>query len=232
MLSVKVRSTYRSFFGALSELSGSRIVIYTYRVSPPGYYYVLAMSPDPRVGGYVDRIVRRDRLLRRSKLLRVEHLAVDGVSVIHGLKSVCEFHRLVEDSQVSLLIPYTFNRGVREYSVIGGRENLEKYLASVKSYYGEDLVEYEWREGEEVHELAARAVRSPILAMLLDKLTEHELRVLRAAYYGGYFEYPKERRQSDIGEELSISKVTISIHLRKALKKILSEILGAWSTTN
>lgn len=224
MLNIRVRSSYNSFFGRLSELSKSRIVIYTYKITRSNYYYVLAFSSNLRVGDYANSIIRRDHILKRSKIIRIKHYPIDGVYLFHGLKSMCEFYRLAEDNNVSLLIPYVFNEGVREYSVIGIYENLKKYLESVKRYYGNDLVEWYWDERLETDRLANYVLRSSVLSMLMDKLTDAEIKVLRTAYYGGYFDYPKARRQADIGEKLSISKVTVSIHLRKALKKILSEL--------
>lgn len=232
MLSIRVRSSYSSFFGKLSELSKSRIVIYTYKLTGSGYYYVLALSSNSRIGEYVDSIIRQDHILRRSKIVKIEHLSIDGTQIIHGLKSICEFHKLVEDNKVSLLIPYTFNGGVREYSVIGDHEHLKRYLDAIKKYYGDDLVEWNWSERLVASELANYMLKNSVLSILMDKLTDQEIKVLRAAYYGGYFNYPKIRRQADIGEELKISKVTISIHLRKALKKILSDLIRISNNMN
>lgn len=148
------------------------------------------------------------------------------------MKSTCEFHKLIEDNNVSLLVPHTFYRGIREYNVIGIRENLEKYLKNVKSYYGDDLVEWQRYEDLKTPELIKYMLKNSMLSVLMDKLTEQEINVLKAAYYGGYFNYPKNSRQSDIGEQLNISKVTISIHIRKALKKILADLLDIFSFIN
>ena len=51
------------------------------------------------------------------------------------------------------------------------------------------------------------------------------MKVLKTAYEGGYFNYPKNSRQTDIGSMLDRSKVTISIHIRKALRKIVSDVI-------
>jgi len=232
MLSLRVRSSLNSFFGRLSELSRSRIVIYTYRIADPSYYYVLALSSDSRIGEYVDSIIRRDHILRRSKIVRIEYLSLNDIYVIHGVKSICEFLDLVEKSGVSLLIPYTFHDGVRSYSVVGSHERLKKYLEAVKKYYGDNVVDWLWNDRLEASELTHYMLRNSFLSILMDKLTEQELRVLKTAYYRGYFNYPKNRRQADIGEELNISKVTISIHIRKALRKILSVLLYISSNIN
>jgi predicted DNA binding protein len=232
MLSIRIRSSFNSFFGRLSELSRSRIVIYTYKIVDPSYYYVLALSSDSRIGEHVDNIIRRDHILRRSKIVRIEYLSLNDTYVIHGLKSICEFYKLVEESGVSLLIPYTFHNGVRSYSVVGSYERLNKYLEAIKKYYGDNIVDWIWNDRLEASELAYYTLRNSVLSILMDKLTEQELKVLKTAYYRGYFNYPKDRRQADIGEELNISKVTISIHIRKALRKILSELLYISSNIN
>lgn len=232
MLNIKIKSSYRSFFGKLSELVSSRIIIFTYRIPDLNYYYVLALSSDPRASKYMNNLIRQDKLLRKSKIIKLNHFLLRDLLVIHGLKSTCEFHKLIEDNNVSLLVPYTFYRGIREYNVIGIREDLEKYLKNVKSYYGDDLVEWQRYEDLKTPELIKYMLKNSMLSVLMDKLTEQEIKVLKAAYYGGYFNYPKNSRQSDIGEQLNISKVTISIHIRKALKKILADVLDIFSFIN
>ena len=63
---VKINSPYNSFFGMVSELSDSRIIISTYRVFGSDDYYVLALSSEKDVGAYIDDIVKRDKYVRLS----------------------------------------------------------------------------------------------------------------------------------------------------------------------
>ena len=223
VVSVRINSPYNSFFGKVSELSGSRIVMSTYKVPGSDSYYVLALSSDKGVREYVGEVAKHEKYVKRSKIKELRHHYGDDMLVIHGVKSRCEFLGLAEDSRVILLMPYIFHRGTREYLVLGRRGSLNKYLDHIERYYGMGHVE--WRELSDPEDLVKSILGGSILSIIADRLTEQELRVLRTAYEGGYFNYPKDSRQADIGSMLSISKVTISIHLRKALRKIVSDVI-------
>lgn len=63
--------------------------------------------------------------------------------------------------------------------------------------------------------LIGRAVPS----VITDKLTVSELNVLKSAYDAGFFECPRKTNLNDLSKSLSLSKVTVDIHLRKAIKR-------------
>ncbi|GAY25121.1 hypothetical protein ATG_03240 [Desulfurococcaceae archaeon AG1] len=220
---VRINSPYNSFFGMVSELSDSRIIISTYRVLGSDDYYVLALSSEKDVGVYIDDIVKREKYVRRSKIKRLRYHYIDDILVIYGVKSKCEFLGLIEDSGVVLLTPYIFYKGAREYLVLARRNMLHRYLDNVEKYYG--IGHVEWRELSDPEDLVKSILGGSILSIIADRLTEQEVRVLKTAYEGGYFNYPKNSRQTDIGSMLDRSKVTISIHIRKALRKIVSDVI-------
>lgn len=56
-------------------------------------------------------------------------------------------------------------------------------------------------------------------------LTDRQRATLQAAYYGGYFEWPRESTAEDIAASLDISSPTFHQHLRHALRKSLSALL-------
>ena len=58
---------------------------------------------------------------------------------------------------------------------------------------------------------------------ILDELTDRQLTTLRLAYYGGFFEWPRESTGEEIAEAMDVSPPTMHQHLRKGLKAILSE---------
>ncbi|MFA9416625.1 bacterio-opsin activator domain-containing protein [Natrinema sp. HArc-T2] len=79
-------------------------------------------------------------------------------------------------------------------------------------------------------ELAARrevdrAVRTAAerRTRILDGLTDRQLTTLRLAYYGGFFDWPRESTGEEIAEAMNISPPTMHQHLRKGLKSILGE---------
>jgi len=58
---------------------------------------------------------------------------------------------------------------------------------------------------------------------ILDELTDRQLTTLRLAYYGGFFDWPRESTGEDIAEAMNIAPPTMHQHLRKGLKSILGE---------
>ncbi|RDI71760.1 bacterio-opsin activator domain-containing protein [Halopelagius longus] len=60
----------------------------------------------------------------------------------------------------------------------------------------------------------------------LDNLTERQRSVLESAFYGGFFEWPRESSGKEIAETLGISAPTFTQHMRAAEQKIMSSLLG------
>jgi PAS domain S-box-containing protein len=59
-----------------------------------------------------------------------------------------------------------------------------------------------------------------------EELTDRQQAALKAAYYAGFFEWPREATGEEIAESLGIAPPTLSQHLRKAEKKVFSSILS------
>ncbi|RQG93804.1 bacterio-opsin activator domain-containing protein [Natrarchaeobius chitinivorans] len=57
-------------------------------------------------------------------------------------------------------------------------------------------------------------------AELRDRLSERQLRTLEAAYYGGFFEWPRESTGEEIAQSLGVSQPTFSRHSRLAQRKL------------
>jgi CheY-like chemotaxis protein/predicted DNA binding protein len=57
-----------------------------------------------------------------------------------------------------------------------------------------------------------------------DALTSRQREVLEAAYYGGYFEWPRVTSGTDLATSLDISPPTFHEHLRGALRKVLESV--------
>ncbi|TYL36702.1 histidine kinase [Natronococcus pandeyae] len=66
---------------------------------------------------------------------------------------------------------------------------------------------------------------------VLDQLTDRQLTTLRLAYYGGFFDWPRESTGEDVAEAMDVSPPTMHQHLRKGLKTILSEFFEENSGT-
>ncbi|WP_049923657.1 bacterio-opsin activator domain-containing protein [Halopiger djelfimassiliensis] len=57
-------------------------------------------------------------------------------------------------------------------------------------------------------------------AELRDRLSERQWRTLETAYYGGFFEWPRESTGEEVAESLGVSQPTFSRHLRIAQRKL------------
>lgn len=122
-----------------------------------------------------------------------------------------------------MLSPYIFNKGERKYIVLGEKSDLEHYLNDLMKYYGENNISY--RYIDTIEHINKLLLKRSLLSILFDKLTDNELKILRLAYQEGYFNYPRRTSLENIGSALNLSKVTINIHLRKALKKVIEELM-------
>ncbi|WP_247004912.1 bacterio-opsin activator domain-containing protein [Halosolutus gelatinilyticus] len=53
-----------------------------------------------------------------------------------------------------------------------------------------------------------------------DRLSERQLRTLETAYYGGFFEWPRESTGEEVASSLGVSQPTFSRHIRLAQQKL------------
>jgi len=59
---------------------------------------------------------------------------------------------------------------------------------------------------------------------LLDPLTDKQLRALKVALAGGYYEWPRQSSATECADALGVSQPTFSQHLRKAESKLLTAV--------
>ncbi|WP_232687118.1 bacterio-opsin activator domain-containing protein [Halobacterium zhouii] len=75
---------------------------------------------------------------------------------------------------------------------------------------------------------AKREVEQPVESdaafreRLADRLTDRQASVLQAAYYGGYYEWPRGSTAEELADALDVSSPTLHNHLRKANQKLLT----------
>jgi PAS domain S-box-containing protein len=79
--------------------------------------------------------------------------------------------------------------------------------------------------------LSKRRVDRPVRAAdqlradVEDDLTEKQLSAVSAAYFSGYYEWPRESTAEEVADSMEISASTLHQHLRHAHQKLLSSIL-------
>jgi PAS domain S-box-containing protein len=66
--------------------------------------------------------------------------------------------------------------------------------------------------------------RQGYVSTLLDSLTERQREVLRTAYFGGFFEWPRESTGEQIADLLGVSQPTVNRHLRLGQQTVLAAL--------
>ncbi|PSP55364.1 PAS sensor protein [Halobacteriales archaeon QS_1_67_19] len=80
-----------------------------------------------------------------------------------------------------------------------------------------------------------REVDRPVRTMqemrqtIADALTDKQQSALRAAYFAGYYEYPRESTAEEVAASLGITSPTLHQHLRAAQCKLVGAFLDSWS---
>ncbi len=218
----EVISISRSFFGILSRETNSSILL---NVSPLPYenkYLVFAYTYSD-IKDYVRKIYMRYKSMERYiKSLRAYR--INRGTLIIAVKEACPFIEIALKHNIIVVSPYIFDRGVRKYLVVGTPDNINEYIFHVVERYGRNNTFIERvRNVERLKKFIAIQKFNNIL----DKLTRRELEVLRKAYELGIFDYPRRIDLDTLSKELKISKVTISILIRKSLKKIIEDIFNS-----
>jgi PAS domain S-box-containing protein len=105
--------------------------------------------------------------------------------------------------------------GVQLVVDLPGSRDLREFIEQFQSKYeGAEFVARRERE-------RPIQTRSGLYAELQDHLTDRQFEVLKTAYYGGYFDSPRQSTGGDIAELLDVSQPTITEQLRAAECKLL-----------
>ena len=96
----------------------------------------------------------------------------------------------------------------------------------------ESFVEWLQRRYDGAGPVARRELDRPVRSkrrfrsMVESSLTERQNEVLETAFYGGFFEWPRERTGQEIADSLGVSQPTVNRHLRAAERKLLTLLFG------
>jgi len=191
--------------------------VYKHPVDPK-YYVVLAYTSDSNLCTYFKTIRKK----YEYKIVGITCENSCDASYFVALKSKCEFFELLEKYGVVVLMPYTFRRGKRIFNALIDENMLKGFIRELHDRYGKRNVFLEKTKTIDV----TRKLYSNVSLMenCLKKLTANEIRVLKLALRKGYFSIPRRSTLEHLGMELNLSKVTVEVHLRKALRKIIETI--------
>lgn len=222
ILEFEIRKPSRSFFGKLSEVSSSTLNLEVVKIPDSENYVVFGYSFSKDLDKYIDS-VKSMTSVPRNHIRKFRYWRDGKLVYMMALKSKCDFIQLAEENKVSILSPYVFDKGIRKYLVLGNTANLSRYRESVSEFYGESNV-YS-RPISFTEHLSMLLSKRVAFSVISDKLTTNEIEVLKHAFISGYFDYPKQITLDALASSLGLSKVTVDIHIRKAVRKILEEML-------
>ncbi len=178
------------------------------------YATVSDASPEDVVDGVADEVGVADaRVVGERADGSVVEFALVGESVVHALTQ----------------------RGAHVRSVDAEYGSATLTVAVAPSVDVRSLVEHV-QAAFDLQLAAKREVERPqqpgpnLRRALDDTLTDRQRAALRAAYHGGYFEWPRGSTAEELADAMDISSPTFHQHLRAAQRKLLSAFLDAGDT--
>lgn len=136
--------------------------------------------------------------------------------VLSKVKFYKKFDDLVKKFDLDIIwdTPSIFTKDKLTLSVIGIEENLKKFLTVIK------------RLGE----IKSISFIKPTFneQSILSCLTEKQKEIMIAAKKNGYYNYPRKINSDQLSQKVGLSKPTVIQHLRKAEKRIISNILAGY----
>ena len=113
-----------------------------------------------------------------------------------------------------LSTPFEFKDGKLRVTLLGSSSQVKGFLANLSK---QTLVKYRIASLTD----ARFPPNSPI-----GRLTDKQRRVLVAAYRLGYYDVPRRITSEELARKLDLVKSTLSAHVRKAERRLLTEMLS------
>lgn len=214
---VITQASSQSLFTSLSREVKRSLYIYVFPDYKERTYLTLAYTAGHVASSELGSKPRRG-VVNFKVLFRDPHAG----TYIVALKERCEFVELIENYNVSLLMPYLINNGKRALCIYGETGDLEKCVDNLKAYYGARNV---YAEKVPLTRCVEEQARNIIHAYVLSHLTEREREFLLKAYSAGYISWRRRARLSELAEDLNVAKPTASLMTRKAIEKVVKRLL-------
>lgn len=174
----------------------------------------------------------------------LEYVAFEGASASAILElmdeiGIAEECRVVSDEDGCLLEVVLTESGIYRLVTAGtvvksavAEDGDVRYVAEAPSDVNVRSVVESFRQAYPGSELASKQeVDRPVHATrdfrrtLDETLTDKQQTALQAAYFAGYYEYPRESTGEDVADSLDISSPTLHQHLRAAQRKLAATFL-------
>lgn len=130
--------------------------------------------------------------------------------------------QLIKNNDCWYLVPDEVQGGWEYITIFShSRENLKRLIEDIKAIGGETRI-------SSIHELPPKAGWEPVfpVSSLMAGLTEKQILAVSKALALGYFEEPSRITVDQLALRLGVSSSTFSEHLRKAKRKILTNVFS------
>lgn len=168
-----------------------------------GYIYVLNIDSLDQSQSIVDYLMSCcldvDIILKSKNQLIVEYKMKET-----------DFWKSIIKTASKVVFPIIARKGVENWLIL--TENLFKNKKT--KYFDVNLDALEWMI-HHVNEISG-------LIKLVESLTPNQRDLIKKAYFGGYFEYPRGISIKDIAEDYGVSPNTIAKRLKNVEKKLIS----------
>lgn len=217
-ISIIVNKSWKSLLADLSRHLSSPLYVEVYKYPVSDYYVVLAYTSDANLCKYLKYVKSKYNYKILGESCSVELNSAYFIA----LKSKCEFFEILERNHAIVLLPYTFRKGRRIFDVLIYKDFLDSFISDLEKHYGSRNFIYKYMKSVDL----ARRLYASLSKMehLLTNLTSNELKILKIAIDKGYFNIPRSINLEKLSYEVGLSKVTVEMHLRKALNKIIRSL--------
>ena len=141
-----------------------------------------------------------------------EHTVLLKVDVIDKYMDIMREYNTQSTSDLIWDTPFYMDGEKVVMSCIGKEEELKNFIEILKKIGAVEQIKFTKATYESKD--------------LLSQLTEKQREVLQLAKKKGYFDYPRDVTIGDLSKILKLSKSTTAEHLRKAEKRLMSQILS------
>ncbi|MCS7099828.1 MAG: helix-turn-helix domain-containing protein [Sulfolobales archaeon] len=208
-----------SFFSSLSMAIGGTLVINVLPLPSRREYIVIARPSDSLDRSTINSLSDKKE---HGKIERLKVVKFGKHTYVLALKSRCEFYDIAESNNIAIVSPYTIARGTRVYYAAGSLADLAKYSDELSYYYGHKNVAMSFEK--DVSKIM-KDLEKAFTSTILWNLTRREIEVLRAAYSTGFLSHRRYAKMDRLVDFLGVKKPTLSIMIRKAVNKVLEELL-------
>ncbi|QOJ79184.1 helix-turn-helix domain-containing protein [Infirmifilum lucidum] len=215
-----VMKPYKSVLSNLSRIAGANVYIEGIIMNSDKATTLVHVSLPPRKEKTHQLII--EMLQKYPEVIDYRILSKRRHSLTLAVtKNLCEFYEYTLGSSRFTFFPYVIKSGNREFYILSPED--KKLLLSNLSKYGQVLLLEKLP-----HEMVIKETCLTGLRIAVDNImTSYQRLILAEALKRGYYDWPRRTSLSELARLLSISKTTLSEHLRKGERKLIELLLGS-----